>query len=101
MSVRELVGRNQKQALLTLHHGNEAVLDLMKPFAGLTRPVWRMARDLPYADRLPTAHEAVEQWFGFFEDVLREEREFVLRVVGMVPERRTAAPTVKPAPKAA
>ena len=100
MGVHETVGRNQKQVLLTLHHSNEAVLDAMKTFVPRTEPLWRIVREFPYADRLPTARESVEQWFGFFTDVLHEEREFLLNVVGMLPDHRVT-PVVKSTPKAA
>lgn len=101
MSVYETVERNQKQALLALHHGNEAVLDVMKPFMSRTGPVVRLVRDFPYVDRLPTFREGVDQWFGLFGGVLKEEREFLLHVVEMLPDHVVSHPVVKQAPKAA
>ncbi|HET6966449.1 MAG TPA: hypothetical protein VFH58_16875 [Acidimicrobiales bacterium] len=101
MSVYETVGRNQKQALLALHHGNEAVLDVMKPFMTRTEPVRKVLRELPYVDTLPTARETAEQWFGFVEDVLKEEHAFVLHVIDMLPDHREKTSVVKATPKAA
>lgn len=101
MSVYEAVERNQKQALVALHHGNEAMLDVMKPFMSRTGAAVRLVRDFPYVDRLPAAREGVEQWFGFFGDVLKEEREFLLHVVDMLPDHVTTHRVVKQAPKAA
>lgn len=100
MSVYETVGRNQKQTLLALHHGNEAVLDVMKPFMARTEPLWNVLRELPYVHTLPTARETVDQWFGFAGDVLKEEQEFVLHAIDLLPRRRST-PVVKATPKAA
>lgn len=101
MSVYETIGRNQKQALLALHHGNEAVLDVLKPFMGRTEPFLRVVRDLPYVHRLPKARESVDQWFGFFEDLLKEERDFSTHFVGMLPDHHMTPTAVKSTPKAA
>ncbi len=101
MSVYETVDRNQKQALLALHHGTEAVLDVMKPFMTRAEPMWKALRELPYVDTLPTARETVDQWFGFVEDVLKEEHTFVLHVIDLLPEYKEKAPVVKATPKAA
>lgn len=102
MTVHEVVGRNQKQALSALHHTHEAVLDLAKPVFDLTEPLWKLGRDLPVVDRLPTAREMIEQWYGFFGDVLKEERQFFLSMEELIPERPVRAPVVKPStPKAA
>lgn len=101
MTIHETVGRNQKQAMLALHHVNEAVLDVVKPLMSRTEPYIRITRELPYVDRLPTAKESLEQWFGFFEDVLREERTFLNHVVDLLPQRGPTSHVVKTAPKAA
>jgi hypothetical protein len=101
MSVYETVGRNQKQALLALHHGGEAVLDVVKPFMSRTEWFWKMMRELPYADHLPTARESVEQWFGFFDGTLKEGREFAFHLVDMLPAHRATHAAVKSTTKAA
>jgi hypothetical protein len=101
MSVYEAIGRNQKQALLALHHGNEAVLDVMKPFMSQTETVVRIVRDLPVADRLPTLKESVDQWFGFFDDLLKEEHHLATHLVDMLPDHQTTPAAVKATPKAA
>jgi hypothetical protein len=100
VSVYEDVGRNQTAVLSAWHHSNEAVLDLMKPFFTMESfPLARMER--PLIDRLPTPKETVEQWFGFFDLVLKEEKEFLLALVGLLPERTVKPPVVKPTAKAA
>jgi hypothetical protein len=99
MSVYETVGRNQTAALSALHHGNEAVLDLMKPFF-TTSEFPRARMELPVIE-LPTPKEIVEQWFGFLDGVLKEEKDFLLGVVGLLPERTVKPPVVKPTAKAA
>ncbi len=101
MTLHESIGRNQKQALVALHHRHEAVIDLLKPVMGRSGRVVRIARELPFVDRLPTAQESVDQWFDFFEAVLKEERVFVSHVVDLLPTRPAQPPVVKSTPKAA
>jgi hypothetical protein len=101
MALYETVGTNQKQALLALRHGNEAVLDAMKPFVDRFGPVRRALRTLRFADRLPTPKESIEQWFGFAEEVLKEERAFALHVAELLSEHEVKPPVVKTTPKAA
>src|SRR5579875_938334 len=98
MRVTDTVDREQKQMLLALHHSQEAVLDVLDLFRDRIR---RMTGELPYVDRRPTVREVVEQWFGFAEDVLKEEREFVLHVLDRLPERTVTPPVVKETRKAA
>ncbi len=95
MTVYETVSRNQKQALSALHHTHEAVLDVAKPVFGMTEPLWRLGRDLPVVDRLPTAKETIEQWYRFFDDVLKEEKEFFLSMEELIPGRKVERPVVK------
>lgn len=102
MTVHEIVGRNQRDAVAALHHTYEAVIDLAKPVFGATGPLWKMGRELPMVDRLPTVKESIEQWYGFFEDVLREQKEFLLKLEELLPERQVRPPVVKSStPKAA
>jgi hypothetical protein len=100
MSVDESVDR-KKHALQVLHHTNEVVLDLVKPFMSRTEFLWKMMREVPYVDRLPAARESVDEWFGFFDDTLKEEREFLLHVVDMLPVHKATPPAVKSTAKAA
>ncbi len=101
MRVYETVDRNQKAALSALHHSNEAVLDVVKPFFAMSEPYLKATTELPIYDRLPTPTETVAQWFGFFDEVLKQEKEFLLGVVGLLPERTVKPSAVKPAAKAA
>ena len=101
MNLHDRVARNQKQALLRLHRRHEVVLDLLKPVLGRTGRVARVTRDLPYVDQLPTPRESVDQWFDFFGQVLKEERQFVTHVVDLLPTRKVEHPVVKRTPKAA
>ncbi len=101
MSVYDRVGRNQKAALSALHHSQEAVLDVMKPIVTIYEPLLKMTAELPVVEGLPTPKETVDQWFGFFDDVLKEEKQFLLGVIDLLPTRRVTPPAVKSTPKAA
>lgn len=101
MSVYETVGRNQTAVLTALHHTNAAVLDLMKPMFAMSERFPTRTTELHMFDRLPAPKEAVEQWFGFLDGVLKEEKEFLLGVVDLLPERTVKPPVVKAAAKAA
>jgi hypothetical protein len=101
MSVYERVGRNQKVALSALHHGHETVLELMKPIVTMYEPLLKMTAELPRVEGLPTPVQTVDQWFGFFDDLLKEEKQFFLEVIDLLPTRVVAAPAVKATPKAA
>ena len=98
MTIHENVARNQNQALSALHHTHEAVLDIASPVLRATEPLWRLGRELPMADRLPSAREVIEQWYGFFDGVLREEKEFLLSMEQLVPGRPMRPPAVKATP---
>ena len=95
MTVHEIVGRNEKQMVKVLHHGHEAVLDVLEPLLGRVEPYLRPMTQLPYVDRLPTPRETVEQTFGFVDDLLKEEHEFFLRVVGLLPDHKRTPPVEK------
>src|SRR3974390_31293 len=100
MTVYETIGRNQTAALSALHHSNEALLDVMKAF--LTRSSFPMVmRERRHGDGLPAPKETIEQWFGFFDGVLKEEKEFLLSVVGLLPEYTEKPSVVKTSAKAA
>jgi hypothetical protein len=101
MSLYETVGRNQNAVLSALHHGNEALLDLMKPYFTVSESLLNFTAELPIVDRLPTPKETVEQWFGFWDGLLKEEKEFLLGIAVLFPDRMTKPPVVKPTAKAA
>ncbi len=101
MKVYEIVDQNQKAAVLALHHRNEAVLDAVKPFFTMSERLLNATAELPYVGPLPTPKEAVAQWFGFFGEILREERELLLGGVSLLSEPAVESPAVKPAAKAA
>ena len=101
MNVYEIVDRNQKAIVAAMHHRNEAVLDVVKPFFTMSERFLNATTELPYVGRLPTPEETVAQWFGFWGDVLKEERELLLGVVRVLPERAVEPPAVKPTAKAA
>lgn len=95
MTLHETVGKNQKAVLSALHHSNEALLDMMKPLFATTEPVLKATSELPLADQRATPKEIVDQWFGFLEEVLKEEKSFLLNVAGLFPEAEAKAPPVK------
>jgi hypothetical protein len=101
MNVYEIVDRNQKAAVSALHHRNEAVLELVRPYLTMSERFLDATADLPLVGKLPTPKETVAQWFGFFEEILKEDRELLLGVVSLLPDRTVGLPTSKPAAKAA
>lgn len=101
MSAHEIVGQNQKAVLSALHHSNEALLEMMKPLFASSEPLLKRTGELPMADQLATPKEIVDQWFGFLEEVLKEEKTFMLNVAGLFPAVTGKTPPVKSAPKAA
>ena len=101
MKVYEMVDRDQKTALSVLHHGHEAALDAARPLFTAYEPYLRAGIDLPVVDRLPTPTEVIDQWFGFFDGVLKEQRRFLLGVAGLLPARTTKPSARKPTVQAA
>jgi hypothetical protein len=101
MNVFEMVDGNQKAAVSALHHRNEAVLDIVKPLFSMSERFLDATAELPYVGPLPTPKETVAQWFGFFGEILKEERELLLGVVRLLPEHTVESPVAKPAAKAA
>lgn len=101
MTVHSIVDRNEKATLSSLRHTNEAVLDLVKPLFTVLQPYLRMTMELPGFDRLPTPKETVALWFEFGEGVLKEQKEFLTRLVALLPEPRVETPVTKPSTKAA
>lgn len=101
MTVYETVGKNQKAVLSALHHSNEALLDMMKPLFATSEPLLKATNGLPLAEQRATPKEVVDQWFGFLEEVLKEEKTFLLNVAGFFPEAPAKTPPVKAARKAA
>jgi hypothetical protein len=101
MNLYEIVDRNQKAAVSVLHDRNNAVLDAVKPFFTTSEQFLSAMAELPFVGRLPTPKEAVTQWFGFFDEMLKEEREFFLGVASLLPEHTVEPPVAKPAAKAA
>ena len=68
----------EEEFLSTIRKGQEIALDALKPLAEAvhyvipTMPVVRM----PFADRLPTAHEVVADGYEFAEHLLANQRKF-------------------------
>ena len=88
-------------ALSAVHHTNELVLDVVKPLFAMSEPYLKATTELPMFNRLPSPKQTVDQWFGFFDEVLKEEKEFLLGIVTLFPERTVKPSAVKPAAKAA
>jgi hypothetical protein len=101
MKVYEIVDRNQKAAVSALHHRNEAVLDVVKPYFTMSGRFFDGTLELPFVGQLPTPKEIVVQWFGFFDEILKEEREFFVGIMSLVPRRAVQPSPAKPAAKAA
>ena len=68
----------EEEFLSTIRKGQEIALDALKPLAEAvhyvipTMPAVRM----PFADRLPTAHEVVAGGYEFAEHLLASQRKF-------------------------
>lgn len=101
MSVPKIVGQNQKAVLAAMRHSNEALLEVMKPLFASSEPFVKATSELTGTDQLPTPKEVVDQWFGFVEEVLKEEKAFLLNVADLIPELPPKTQPVKAAPKAA
>jgi hypothetical protein len=101
MKVYEIVDRNQKAAVSALHHRNQAVLDVVKPFFTTSERFLNATAELPFVGRVPTPKETIARWFGFYGEILEEEREFLLGVVTLLSEGTVEPPVAKPAAKAA
>lgn len=69
----------EEELLSTIRKGQEIALDALKPLAEAvhyvipTMPVVRV----PFADRLPAAHEVVTGGYEFAEHLLANQRKFV------------------------
>jgi hypothetical protein len=86
MSVSSIAATAQEQALSAIRTAQEAVVTALKPFAALSEPIFDNAR-VPFADRLPSATQAVEQWYDFAADALAAQKEFSLSLIGLLPNR--------------
>jgi hypothetical protein len=90
--------------LSALHSINEAVLHLMKPVFARVESLPRLTVEpgIVDRDRWPAPKESVERWFGFFDGVLKEEKEFLVSVVGLLPDHKVKRPVAaRPPAKAA
>ncbi len=90
-----------EESLSTIRKGEEIALDALKPVVEAvhyvipTMPVIRV----PFADRLPTAHEFVASRYEFAERLLADQRKFADEVIkapppmlpGRAGQRRIAA----------
>jgi hypothetical protein len=84
MSVNSITATAQEQTLSAIRTAQEAVVTALKPVVALSEPLFDNAR-VPFADRLPSPTEAVEQWYGFAADALASQKEFSLSLIGLLP----------------
>lgn len=74
---------NQDQLLETLKSAQEKVVTAVKDW---TSTVEGFVPDLPFADQLPKASEAVDQAIDFAAKVLDRQRDFVASILDTVGE---------------
>ena len=74
---------NQDQLLETLKFAQEKVITAVKDW---TSTVEGFVPDLPFADQLPKASEAVDQAIDFAAKVLDRQRDFVVSILDTVGE---------------
>ena len=91
MPILESTVALQDQVLDVIKSGEEAILSAVKTFAETVEPVTsNLSANLPFADQLPPAADAIDLWFGFAEKLLANQKAFILQLTGaLVP---TAAP---------
>src|SRR6516165_4653128 len=85
MSVSSITATAQEQALSAIRTAQEAVVTALKPVAALSEP-WLDNARVPFADRLPSPTEAVEQWYDFAADALAVQKDFSLSLIGLLPK---------------
>lgn len=90
MTVNSITATAQEQALTAVRTAQEAVVTALKPFAALSEPLFDNVR-VPFADRLPTPSESVEQWYGFAADALAVQKDFSLSLIGLLPRPTAGA----------
>jgi hypothetical protein len=90
----------QNQVLDALKSGEDAVLSAVKQVTDAVEPVIEpltsRVGQAPFAEQLPPAKDVVDQWFGFAEKVLANQKQFALKLVDLF---APAAPPAKPAAK--
>ncbi len=90
MTVSNITVTAQEQALSVLRTAQDAMLTALKPFAALTQPLFDNTR-VPFADRLPSPSDAVEQWYDFAGAALAAQKEFSLSLADLLPNSSTSA----------
>jgi hypothetical protein len=91
MTVSSMTSTAQEQALSAIRTAQEAVVTALKPVAALSEP-WLDNARVPFADRLPSPAQAVEQWYGFAADALAVQKEFSLSLIGLLPKSSSRQP---------
>ena len=73
----------EEEFLATIRKGEEIALDALKPLVEAVQFVipTMPTVHVPFADRLPTAHEVVAGGYGFAEHLLADQRRFADEVI--------------------
>ena len=67
----------QEQTLKLIRESQDAVVEGVKTWATAFEKAVPAVPALPFADAFPTAQEIVQTSFGFAEQILKAQREFV------------------------
>jgi len=78
----------EEEFLVTIRKGEDIALDALKPLVEAVQFVipTMPTVHVPFADRLPTAHEVVAHGYGFAEHMLANQRQFADELI------KTASP---------
>ena len=98
MSVLETAVTVQDQILDAVRAGQEAVLSAVGTLANGTKPIAEKLPASPLADRLPKAADVVDNYFGFAQKLLANQKDFTLK---LAESYRPAKPAAKTGPKGA
>ena len=73
----------QEQILSTIRKSQEIALDALKSWVETVQSVTAKipSVDLPFADRMPTPHEVVDNSYKFAEEILRNQKKFADEVL--------------------
>ena len=76
-TVTELTRAVQEQTLAAVHQGQQAIVEGVRVWAAAAESTMPSAPAVPFAAELPTPHELVASSFGFAQQLLDTQSEFV------------------------
>ena len=101
MSILESISNVEDQAIDGVKQAQDAALKVTKTLVDSVAG-YVPDYDLPFADKLPTAAQTVDNVFDFLGELLKVNRAFAHQVIdALAPLSGEGKPVAKPAPKAA